>query len=250
LVDSLGIYETVLVEQGRFFHLDWHLRRLGQSAQILGMDLPASLQDIGLWARLLMATTQDGTGLLRIVAYGSDGVHPAYCGLYLKPIPQWPQAAYQQGIWVITSPGERTRPLAKSTNCLAQALARMHAQRQGAIEGLLVDRLGHITEGSTSNILAVRSGELLRPLPGTALDGVTEAIVMQLATSLGIPVRSVSLPQAELPTWEEAFITSSTRRIMPVRRVDEAILPDTPGPVTRRLMAAYRQYESVQGWEE
>ena len=89
----------------------------------------------------------------------------------------------EQGVAVVTSEGERFRPLAKSTNCLAQAMARFQAHAAGAHEGLIVNRYGHITEGSTSNILAVRGGALLRPLPGTALEGVTEGITLQLAAS-------------------------------------------------------------------
>lgn len=250
LVDSFGIYETVKVENGRFFHLNWHLRRLGRSAEILGLDLPVSPAEIGQWGRRLMATTSDGTGLLRIVAYGGDGVHPAVCGLYVKPPIQWPTEAYEQGAWVIASQGERTQPLAKSTNCLAQTLARFQARRAGAFEGLLVDRHGHMTEGSTSNVMVVRTGELLRPLAGTALEGVTEGIAVQLAGELGIAVRHTTLPLDEVSCWEEAFITSTTRRLIPIRQVDGVMLPASPGPVTHRLMAAYRAYEAQQGWED
>jgi branched-chain amino acid aminotransferase len=249
LVDSFGIYETILVQQGRFFHLNSHLHRLGESARILSLDLPASLDEIGQWCRRLMDTVEGRTGLLRIVSYGSDGVHGPVCGLYVKPVPPWPAEAYESGVWLATCQGERTWPLAKSTNCLAQALARFQAKRLGAMEGLIVDRHGHITEGSTCNVLAVRDGILLRPLAGTALEGVTETIALRLATDLAIPVQHAALPVSDLSTWDEAFITSTTRRIMPVRRVDDVTLPASPGPVTARLMAAYRDYESQQGWE-
>jgi branched-subunit amino acid aminotransferase/4-amino-4-deoxychorismate lyase len=248
LVDSFGIYETVKVEAGRFFHLTWHLRRLGQSAEILDLALSASLGEIGHWARQLVATSS-GYGLLRIVAYGSDSTHPPVCGLYMKPQPHLPPEFVAQGIHVVASEGERFRPLAKSTNCLAQAMARFKAQRRGAHEGLIVDRFGHITEGSTSNLLAVRNGELLRPLPGTALQGVTEGIVLELAGQLGVPVRTTALPLSEIATWDEAIITSSNRRILPIRQIDDTSLPTSPGPLTRRLMEAFREYEAAQGWE-
>lgn len=249
LVDAFGIYETVLVEQGRFFHLDRHLQRLSQSAAVLRLDLPAPAEEIGDWARRLAATMETGCGLLRIVAYGSDGVHGPVCGLYVKPCPQHRPAMVEQGVAVVTSEGERFHPLAKSTNCLAQAMARFKAHAAGAHEGLIVDRHGHITEGSTSNILAVRAGALLRPLPGTALEGVTEGITLQLAGELGIPVRFVTLPLAEASTWDEAFITSTNRRIMPICRIDDVILPAAPGVVTRQLIEAFRSYESTRGWQ-
>lgn len=249
LVDSFGIYETVKAEGGRFFHLGWHLRRLGDSARILGLDLPAPLEEIGLWCDRLVATSS-GNGLLRMVAYGSDGVHGPQCGVYMKPQPRLADALFDPGVWLVASEGERLLPLAKSTNCLAQALARFKAQRMGAHEGLIVDRRGHITEGSTCNLLVVRDGVLLRPLEGTALEGVTEAIAVELAAASGVRVQCAARPLAEAAHWQEAFITSTNRRILPVRQIDDTPLPDSPGPVTRRLMAAFREYEQTRGWGE
>ncbi len=249
LVDSFGIYETVKLEGGRFFHLDWHLRRLGESAHILNLELPASLEEIGDWCRRLAATSS-GFGLLRIVSYGSDGVHGPQCGIYMKPQPKLAPALFDPGVWLVSSDGERTWPLAKSTNCLAQALARFKAQSLGAYEGLIVDRHGHITEGSTCNLLVVRDGVLLRPLEGTALEGVTENITVELAMAAGIPVQRVALPLAKLASWDEAFITSTNRRIMPVRQIDDTPLRTSPGPVTKQLMAAFGDYEKTRGWGE
>lgn len=250
LVDAFGIYETVLVENGRFFHLGRHLRRLSRSAELLALALPAPVEEIGAWARRLVATMETDCGLLRIVAFGGDGVHGPECGLYVKPCPPHKREMYEQGVAVVTSAGERFQPLAKSTNCLAQAMARFKAQAAAAHEGIIVDHHGHVTEGSTSNILVVHEGALLRPLAGTALDGVTEGITLQLAGELGIPVHFVALPLAEAATWDEAFLTSTNRRIMPIRQIDHLTLPAAPGPVTARLMAAFRRYEASQGWED
>jgi len=249
IVDAFGIYETVLAERGRLFHLDWHLQRLGQSAEILALDLPASLAEIGEWCRRLLATTAEGDALVRIVAFGSDGVNPPVASVYAKPRPRHPTAFTEEGIYVATGAGERLHPLAKSTNCLAQALVRRQAWKLGAHEGLLVDRFGHVTEGTTCNVMVVRGGDLLRPPAGTTLAGVTEGVVVQLAGALGIPVREAALPLAEASTWDEVFITSTNRRIFPVRRFDDLTLASSPGPVTRRLMAAFRDYEATLGWE-
>jgi branched-chain amino acid aminotransferase len=250
LVDAFGIYETILVERGRFFHLTRHMQRLAQSAQLLALDLSAPIDEITAWVRRLAATMQTECGLLRIVAYGGDGVHGPVCGLYIKPCPQHKPAMHQQGVAVVTSEGERFRPLAKSNNCLAQAVARFKAHAAGAHEGLIVDRHGHITEGATSNVLAVHGGVLLRPLHGTALEGITEGVTLELAANLGIPVQFVTLPLAEVAAWDEAFLTSTNRRVMPIRSVDDVVLPASPGPITSRLMAAFRAYEAAQGWEE
>lgn len=249
LVDSFGIYETIKLEDGRFFHLEWHLRRLGDSARILKLELPASLEEIGKWCRSL-ADTSTGFGLLRIVSYGSDGVHGPQCGIYMKQQPALAGELFDPGVWLVSSEGERIWPLAKSTNCLAQALARFKAQQMGAYEGLIVDRHGHITEGSTCNLLVVRDGVLLRPLEGSALEGVTENITVELAVAAGISVQRAALPQADMASWDEAFITSTNRRIMPVRQIDDTPLRASPGPMARQLMAAFADYEKTRGWGE
>jgi len=250
LVDAFGIYESVKVKGGRFFHLNHHLQRLAQSSGILGVDLPASLDEIKNWARALMATAEGGNGMLRIVIYGNDGKHEAVCGLYVKPWPTYGPKYYQQGVAVITFEGERTRPLAKSTNCLAQTLARKQAQRQGAHEALLVNRHGHVTEGTTSNLLVVKGGELLRPLSGSALEGVTENVIAQLAAGLELTVRRSALPRADIAGWDEAFVTSTHRHLIPIRQVDDSALPACPGPITGQLMAAFAGYDRTQGWED
>ena len=99
-------------------------------------------------------------------------------------------------------------------------------------------------------MLVARGGSLLRPLHGTALQGVTEAVTLELAGELDIPVQFTALPLADAATWDEAFLTSTNRRIMPIRSVDDVTLPASPGPVTRRLMTAFREYEAEQGWED
>jgi branched-chain amino acid aminotransferase len=78
---------------------------------------------------------------------------------------------------------------------------------------------------------------------------VTEGIVLELAGRLGIPVRTTAFSLSEVSTWDEAIITSSNRRIVPIRRIDNTSLPASPGPLTRRLMEAFLAYEHANGWE-
>jgi len=107
-------------------------------------------------------------------------------------------------------------------------------------EALFVDRAGHITEGSNSNFFVVREGALLTAPAATVLSGVTREVTIRLARQIGIQVREQELPLAERKTWEEAFITSTSRHLMPLTMLDgQPVGTGRVGPLTRRLMDAF-----------
>ena len=87
------------------------------------------------------------------------------------------------------------------------------------------------------------------PPPGVALEGTVANRTLTLAAQLGITVHRRPLPLAELPRWQEAFLTSTRRRILPINRVDDHRLGPA-GPLTRRLLAAYWQWEAAQGQDD
>ena len=98
-----------------------------------------------------------------------------------------------------------------------------------------------MAEGASSNVFAVVGGQVWTPPPEVGiLDGITRAKVMQLAREHGIPVVERRISPEELRGADEAFITSATRGVLPVTRVDDRpVGAGVPGPVTRRLMALY-----------
>lgn len=106
----------------------------------------------------------------------------------------------------------------------------------------MLDRDGFVTEGTTSNVFAVRRGALLTPPLGVGiLEGVTRGIVIGLARDLGVPVREEALRPVQLEASDEIFITSSAREVLPVTQLgDRPVGRGRPGPVASQLHAAFR----------
>ena len=107
----------------------------------------------------------------------------------------------------------------------------------------MLDRDGFVTEGTTSNVFAVRAGRVATPpLAAGILEGVTRGLVLRLAREVGAPAAEEPLRRGDLEAADEIFITSSAREILPVTRLgDRPVGSGRPGAVTHRLHAAFRE---------
>ncbi len=237
LYGALGVYETVEIVGGRPFRLLQHLSRLDDSARGSGFTLMPPTDQVVDWVPPLLKANQADECLLRIVLIDLDE-GPATYFLYLMHSPNYPREWYERGVPVTTFSGERTFPLIKSLNTLVPGLARRKAASVGAHDALLIDHNGNVTEGSNCNVFAVVDGTLVTAPYGAALEGITLTIVLDLARELGIPTERRPLPASEIPRWQEAFLTSTRRHVLPISRVDDHEME--VGPITRRLMAAYQ----------
>lgn len=241
LYGAYGIYESIEVRAGVVFHLDDHLARLAGSAAILEMALPASITEMTQWIIQLLQAAQTNTCLLRLFVLGANGNSPAEAFIWPQALPVYPATFYEQGAGAVTFEGERALPQAKSLNTLVNFLARRKAQQAGEHEGLLVSR-GTVKEGSSSNLFVVRDGTVLVPPAHHVLAGVTADVVLALAQANDIPVVVQDLPVTEIGTWDEAFLTSTSRHVMPLVRIDgHALGHGRPGPVTQRLAALFEE---------
>ncbi len=241
VTSALGVYETLQVVNGHIFRLEDHLARLHRSAQAIDLRLPASLSELAEWAQHLVGTAKAREAALRILALNSDPfTEPAVYMLLLPPV-RYPRRLYEEGATAVTFEGERALPTAKTLNTLVNFLARRKAQELGAHEGLLVARDG-IREGATSNVFAVIGGSLVTPPDHLVIAGVTRDIVIRLARERGYRLIFRPLPLSSIPHWQEAFITSTSRHVMPLTVVDgQPINGGQVGPITRELMAAFEQ---------
>jgi branched-chain amino acid aminotransferase len=154
---------------------------------------------------------------------------------------------YEKGVAVAIVSITRNSPSAidpavKSGHYLNNILALGEARRRaGAYEAILCGSDGSVAEGSTSNIFTVVGGEVRTPpLEVGILDGITRAKVLDLCRKNGVRLVEMRMFPAELRAAEEAFLTSATRGVLPVTRIDDKPLgAGVPGPVTRKLMALY-----------
>ena len=159
-----------------------------------------------------------------------------------------PASFYEQGVPCSTLPLRRHNPKAKDTRFVLEAERAYRGLPPGVHEGLLVSE-GAILEGLTSNFFACHEG-FLRTEEERALDGVTRAMVLEVAAAL-VTVRRDAIRLEELPRLSESFLTSASRGILPVVAIDGATIGSgRPGPVTTKLATLFaelveREAESV-----
>lgn len=237
-----GVFDYFRTYGGRPFHLEAHLSRLAQSAQMLELELPLPLAAIGDAVLEALARSEPGDHGVRIVVTGgdsSDGLLPngaARLLVLVTPKPQPPAEWFTDGVKIATHRAERYMPEAKTINYIPAILALRRAKASGAVDSIYVDRDGLALEGTTTNLFAFFGDTLVTPGSGI-LAGVTRQVTLELAEDR-YPVEQRDLPLAELLRADEVFITSSTKQVCPVRQIDDHLLGN-PGPRTRELMAAF-----------
>ena len=130
----------------------------------------------------------------------------------------------------------------KSNNLLNNALAMQEAVKRGGFEGVMRNYRGELAECTTSNLFVVKNGAALTPpIDSGLLPGITREFLFDVGAERAIPVREAVLHDADLFDADESFLTSTTRELVPIVRVDgRAIGSGVPGPITRALLAAFR----------
>ena len=246
-----GVFETLRAYHGHPFRLQAHLDRAAAGAAVLGFGVPAS----GDLATAIIATAganhahEDAAVRLTVTPGEVDPLDPFAPAVDAQPtvvVTSHPLRLdpdlYRRGVIAAVVPWGREVPQVKAVSYLAATLARHAARAQGADEALLTDSGGLVLEGSYSNVFAVRQGVVVTPpLDAGILPGVTRAVTMEVAAAQGVVVEQRPLTVDELVTADEAFLTASTREIVPLVRVGEHVIADgAPGPVTVALHAGYR----------
>ncbi len=233
-----GAYTTMRTYGGdRFLRLEAHLDRLERSARLLGYNGPLDRQE----ARRALAAAVARAGFpesrLRLI-WTFARPHQLYVAI--EPFAPYPSSLYEEGVACTTVPLQRQHPRAKTTAFIAPSRRVYEQLPPGIHEALRVGPAGELLEGLTSNFFALREG-VLYTAGAQVLEGITRAIVLELARPL-LPVRLRPIRREELDTLDEAFITSSSREVMPVVRIDDTPIGEgKPGPVTQELLARYRR---------
>ena len=252
-----GVYETLRTYHRQPFLLDRHLARLRTSAERIALDPP--LDDTAFAARIestMRAVDAPGERSIRLLltrGTGGLGYDLANCPpptvvIIVRPHPETPADVVADGIGIVQSSVMRNHPQAlspriKSNNLLNNALAMQEAHRAGATEALMCNHRGELAECAQSNFFLVCGGAALTPpVEAGILEGVTRNFVFEVGASAGVPVREETLRPADLATADELFVTSTTREVLAVTRVDRHPVGDgRPGPVTRALAGEFRR---------
>jgi branched-chain amino acid aminotransferase len=258
-----GVFEGIRCyatsQGGAVFRLTDHMARLFNSAKILMMEVPFSLED-------LVAATKDtirANGLdacyirpLVYLGYGEMGLNPLPCSVNVS-IAVWPWGAYlgddgiKHGVRMKISSWQRHDPNAMPPACKAtgmyinSSLAKVEAVKAGYDEAILLSPQGYVSECTGENIFIVKNGTIITPpVSAGALEGITQSSVRTIATDLGFDYQVGNILRSDLYTCDEAFLSGTAAEVVPVNSVDDRVIGE-PGPITRKIQDTF--YATVRG---
>jgi D-alanine transaminase len=245
-----GVYEVLPVYAGEPFRLAPHLERLERSLRLTAMANPHGREG---WERVIREVVRrNGGGDQSVYLQVTRGVArrdhafpddtPPTVLVMSSPLTPPSAEALARGSEVISRSDPRwVHCDIKTTSLLPNVLLRQEALEAGADEVILV-RDGVVTEAATANLFVVREGRLLTPQQGPhLLPGITRDLVLELAAAEGVPAGEAALDRRDLAAAEEIWLTSSTREIRPVTRLDgRPVGAGEAGPIWRRIHAAYQ----------
>lgn len=261
---SMGVFEGIRAyntAQGTaVFRLTDHIRRLFDSAHILGIPMPYDKQTLISATRDVVRENQLKSAYIRPMCfYGAEGMGLRADNLRVHVfVAAWEWGSYlgaegiEKGIRIKTS--SFTRHHVNITMCKAKAngnymnsmLALQEALACGFDEALLLDTEGYVAEGSGENIFIVRDGIIYTPDLTSALAGITRATILTLAAELGLTVREKRITRDEVYIADEAFFTGTAAEVTPIRELDGRMIGSgRRGAVTERLQALF--FEVVHG---
>lgn len=249
--EGIRAYET---EKGpAIFRLTDHIKRLYNSAHILGMDMPYSVEEIVQATKDTVLSTGLPSCYIRPIAYygyGEMGLNTLPCKVDIA-IACWPWGAYlgddavEKGVRMKISSWTRhdhniMPPAAKTVgNYVNSSLAKVEALKAGYDEAIMLAPNGLVAECTGENIFCVRNGIILTPpLSAGALEGITQNSVMRIARDLGYDIRVDNIARSDLYVAEEIFVCGTAAEVGSVSSVDERKVP-CPGPMTRAIASTY-----------
>lgn len=247
IVRGYGVFDFLRTYNGVPFKLTEHVQRLQNSAKLIGLSLPWSTAEIEEIAHNTLIHNHLPEANIRIVVTGgasADFITPLdqpSLMVIVTPVSEYPKEYYEQGIKVITVPIERFIPKAKSLNYISAIGALQQAKQTNAVEALYMNSQGDVLEGTTTNFFVFRGSKLITPKEGI-LNGITRDVILNLAKDR-FEIVEQSIAYSQLNHCDEAFITSSTKEIMPVVQIDELhISQGKPGENTQTLMDLFHKY--------
>jgi branched-chain amino acid aminotransferase len=252
-----GVYETLRTYRKVPFLYDRHMARLRASAGRIQLDVPFDDRQLAAWIDDTVAAAGEmNEAYIRILLtrgvgelnYDPRSTPNPTTVIIVKPLEEPPARVFEEGINICLVPILRNHPgsvnpLIKANNLLNNALAMQEANRRGGEEGLMCNYRGELSECSQANFFMVRGGVVLTPKSEAGLlEGITRAFLFEVGKEAGIEVREAILTPKDLETADEAFITSTTRELSPVTKIDgRPVGSGKPGPITAALLAGYRQ---------
>lgn len=252
-MQGIGLFETMRAYDGAIFRLRAHVERLVRSAQRLGWTVLPDVDDLVAEAVRVVRETGSADARVRLTvttgAVRSESPEARELTVVLSATPgvKYPAPLYERGVSVIVSPYRHNvdDPTTghKTTSYFARLASLRAAHARGAMEALWFDHEDYLAEGAISSVFLVKGERLLTPpLETPILPGITRAVVLELARSIGIEVEERPIVAEEALEADEIFLTNSLMELIPVVRIGrDPVGTEKPGEMTTRLVEAYGQ---------
>lgn len=248
-----GVYELVPVYSGKPFRIDEHLRRLQASLDGIRLANPHGTEA---WRERILKLIElqdfaDQSIYIQVTRGVAPRDHafpkgvPPTVFMFAQPLVTATAEHKAAGVCAITAVDNRwMRCDIKAISLLANILLRQQAVEADCAEAVML-RDGFLTEGAASNVFVVKNGVLLAPPPSNLmLTGVTYDVVLELAAAHGIPSEVRAVSEAEVRAADELWMTSSTREIMAIVKLDGVPVGNgVPGPMARQMDALYQTFK-------
>jgi len=247
-----GVYEVIAFANSRLIDLAGHMIRLERSLGELRIRRPLPPRSLELVMAEMIRRNRLSSGILylqvtrgvarRDQAFPPQATPPALV-MTVRTVHGPSDVMIAEGVSVVTVPDQRWKRVdIKSIALLPNVLAKQEARAKRAFEAWMIDGMGNVTEGSSTNAwIVTKAGELItRNATNAILNGITRLAILSLAGEAGLDLTERPFSQVEATDAAEAFLTSTTSWVLPVVKIDGNRIGDgRPGPVSRRLRAAY-----------
>lgn len=256
-----GVFEGIRAYDGYVFKLEEHLDRLYASAKAIRLEVPLTREEMRAAILETLRANELQTGYIRPLVtrgVGDLGIDPRKCHggpSVIVIVKDWkslyPEELYQKGLKAVVvstraKPPESLSPSIKSLNYLANIMARIEVNHQGADEGIMLDIRGNVAEGTADNIFMIEKGVIYSPPVVTNLPGITRGTMIELAREAGYEVHEQFFGTAQLYMADEVFLTGTAAEIIGIVEIDKRPIGDgTPGPITMELRDRFRAITGI-----
>lgn len=254
-----GVFEGMRIYAGKVFRLEQHMVRLWESALAINLPIPISMETLMADVNACVAKNKLDDGYIRLIVtrgVGTLGLNPYTCSdpqviIIADKVALYPAKMYEEGLELVTASTIRNHPAAlspriKSLNYLNNIMAQMEALKAGCVEAVMLNTKGEVAECTGDNLFIVRRGKLMTPpIDAGILEGITRAVVIELAEEAGFEVSETPLSRHDIFVADECFLTGSAAEVIAAVKLDDRVIgTGKPGPITNQLNKAFRDLVS------
>ena len=251
-----AVFEGERAYNGKIFKSEDHTKRFFKSAEIIGIEIPFTEEQINIAKNILIKKMNLKDCYVRPLAWrGGEqmGISTTNSNINVA-IAVWDDwASYfkiedrKAGLKLITSPWKRPAPDTAPFEAKASGpyiictMSKEFAEKKGYHDALMLDYRGYVAEGTGANIFFIKDNDILTPIPDCFLNGITRQAVIQMATEQGFNITERHILPEEIINYDEAFLTGTAAEITPIRSIDEVNFTTGDNTTTFKFMSNFSE---------